>query len=141
MIQITLSKLNCPAVNVETGKKLLLSESIIEAFMPVFNDEIENKRRRLDSNWQDLKDLKSRLSDTRNQLKKMSSIQAKEKTVAQILIAIQKLVDRDVLYGNSKQAAIDTLQQLDMMDQKTLAKRLATINTIVEKHIPRVVKS
>ena len=127
--------------NSDVGKKLLLADGIIETFMPVFSEEIETKRRRLENDWQDVEKLKKQLSASKKQLKFLTTQLKREKTISAIITEIQRMIDRDVLYGNKKHAALETLQQLDDLDNATLVKRLASIRSVAAKHIKKIVKT
>lgn len=122
----------------DVGKKLALSEHIVEAFMPLFCDEIEKKRRLLDSNWQDFNNLTENIKVTEETIENCKIELRREKLIRKILIEINKLVDRQILYGSIKSLVANVINEIQSMDEKELVTNLNALKRAVDKNIPKV---
>lgn len=127
--------------NAEIGKKLAFADDIILTFMPVFCDEIEEKKRLYDSNWQDYQALKTNVETNQHTLKTISIELKKEKLIRSILIEIKKMYDADVLYGNNKRIVVEAVSEIRDLGLDELADKLELLKKVVSKHVPRVVKN
>lgn len=115
------------------AKKIFLMDAIVEHFVPLFNQNIDQKRKELDQTKKDLKDLVEKAKDALNSTSKLKSIYRREKLKNVLLDEIIYLIKHDVVYGESRKKIRLFIQQIDKMPDAQLLESRAFIEGLTKK--------
>ena len=118
--------------------KIILMDQILEHFLPLFQEEIKEKKEILESHVLDFNKLKQEVSKTREKLVKLQSGLKREKLVQEILDEIAILYTHDILYGGNKKTVLDILDSINQVGSPELISQLKTLRTLAHKNIQKV---
>lgn len=112
--------------------KILLMDSLIEHFSPLFYEDLRKKQRQVRSNEADVTKLKAIVERNKSSLLKMQTSIKVEEVKSQILKEIEYLSNMDVLYGKNKITVQSIISALDKLSLENLEKRLALLKKLVK---------
>lgn len=121
------------------ASKLILMDRIVEAYTPMFSEEIERKKIRLRDCRQDyirLKDVIKKSSVTHEGLRTEFE---REKQIEKILEDSELLLNSNVLYGKNKHIVSKILNNIDRMGVDELEKSTRLLTKLVRQNIKRVI--
>lgn len=121
------------------ASKLLLMERIVEAFTPLFSEEIERKKVRLRDSKQDYNRLKKVIKETSATNQELRSEFDREKKIEEILENTEVLLNHNVLYGKNKHVVTKILNGLDSMTVDELDKSTRLLTKLMQQNIKRVI--
>ncbi len=122
------------------SSKLLLADDIISHFTPLFNEEIDRKIKVVNVLKTDCDTLSIKIAESKNALQKHQAIMLKKKTINEILITINSLIEYDVLYGVYKQTAMKVIPRIRKLSQKKLDEVLKYFDKLSSKNIVSIIK-
>jgi hypothetical protein len=117
----------------DTAPKLFLIEEILQIFTPLFSTEIDRKQQQLESNKRDYRELRGKVTQVKTKLEGLNQELRREKLTATILKEMKTLIDRDVLYGQTKQVVTDIFADLGTASLKDLQMQLGRLRKMVQK--------
>ncbi len=120
------------------ASKILLMNEIINHFLPIFREEIENKKEILNKHEQDISKLKTEISKSKKELLKQFNNLKKEKLIKEMLQEITILFSNDILYGNNKKIVLDILNDYDSLDHATLKNKIKLLKNMVYKNVNKI---
>jgi hypothetical protein len=123
-----------------SAKKILLAEDIISQLLPLFHEEIEEKKSQLERNRSDYLTLKDKIDRNRILLRRVSVDTKRQILIKQILNQINTLVEFEVIFGGNRNSIIQILQDLDSMSIKQLSSSIKTLQKIKKRSIQKVLK-
>lgn len=118
--------------------KIILMNQILDHFLPLFQEEIKEKKGILESHVSDFNKLKQEVSKTREKLVKLQNGLRREKVVQEILEETAILYTHDILYGGNKKTVLDILDSVNLVGYPELILQLKTLRTLAHKNIQKV---
>jgi len=120
-------------LNDDTAPKLFLMEEILQIFTPLFSIEIDRKQQQLESNKQDYRELRDKVTQSKNQLQSISQELRREKLVSSVLREMKMLIDKDCVYGKTKKFVLDTFHGLSSASGEDLELSLSQLRQLNQK--------
>lgn len=120
--------------NTVTGNntsKILLMDSLIEHFSPLFYEDLRKKQRQVQNNKTDIKKLLGIIEQNKKSLVEKKKELEVELLKQKILNCIEKLKKQDVLYGKNKTTVQSILSAIDKLSLENLKKRYALLRKLV----------
>ena len=121
------------------ASKLILADRIVEAFTPLFSEEIERKKNRLRESKQDHKRLKQVIKDAATTNEELRNEFEREKKIETILENSEVLLNHNVLYGKNKHVVSKILTSLGQMSMDELEKSTRLLTKLMRQNIKRVI--
>ena len=121
------------------GKKIILAEEIVKFFTPLFNEEIDRKKKQLDRNKQDYLKLKKSIDETDSRIQTLNVEIRRERLIFSILKEIKCLSDHDILYGNNRQIVSDVLSSLGVFTEDQLAACVEQLRKMVHRNVKKII--
>jgi len=121
------------------GSKLFLMEEIIEIFMPLFDEEIKKKERRLQETRKDYDILKNTVLQTKSELTSINQEHRKELLKKALLDELDVMFDKDIVYGSIKNAIIEMIETIDRVDVSRLEENIDLSKRLIYKNVRRVI--
>jgi hypothetical protein len=125
------------SIKKDSASKILLMDSLIEHFSPLFYEDLRKKQRQVESDEKDISKLKSIIERNRKILLKLETDIKIEALKQKILKTIDHLKNIDVIYGKSKITVQSIIASLDSQSLKNLEKRLALLQKLVEDKVKK----
>ena len=120
--------------NTVTGNnasKILLMDSLIEHFSPLFYEDLRKKQRQVQNNKTDITKLLGIIEQNKKSLVEKKKELEVELLKQKILNCIEKLKKQDVLYGKNKTTVQSILSAIDKLSLENLKKRYALLRKLV----------
>ena len=121
--------------NTVTGNnasKILLMDSLIEHFSPLFYEDLRKKQRQVQNNKTDIKKLISIIEQNKKELIQKKNELEVEQIKQKILNEIERLKEIDVLYGKNKTTVQSILSAIDKLSLENLKKRYTLLRKLVK---------
>ena len=123
-----------------SSAKLILMDDIIYKFMPLFSEEIDEKKQQLGKNKEDYLKLKEAVNNSKKILATLEFKVKREQIVASILKGIEQLSNQDLLYGRNRTLVVDIFEDLKTtQDLKVLRSYLAEITKLNERNKKKII--
>ena len=119
--------------------KILLMNKVIDHFLPLFREEIEQKKKVLGGYQKDHAKLKSEISKTQKSVNKYREGLKRELLIQEIIDDAAFLFSRDILYGQNKQKVLDILNSLRQSDLTSLMSRRKALRVLIQKNVKKVI--
>jgi len=113
--------------------KILMMDSLIEHFSPLFYEDLRKKQGQIKSNESDIEKLKQILIKDKEILAKLKVRIEIENLKNKILKEINYLNTIDVIYGKNKITIQSIVSSLDKQNVTSLKKRLALLQKLVNQ--------
>ncbi len=118
--------------------KILLMNKLVDHFLPLFREEIEQKKVMLGGYRKDYLKLKSEVSKTQKAVTKYKDSLKVEIIIQEILDDSAFLLSRDILYGQNKQLVLEILDSLRGSDLNSLMTKKKALKLLIRKNIKKV---
>ena len=115
--------------------KILLVDSLIEHFAPLFYEDLRKKQKQVSDNLSDIGKLKKIITKYKNQVVTVQTKVEIESLKSSIYKEIEQLSSIDVLYGKSKNSVHKIIATIDNMSKGDLEKKLMFLHKIVSDKI------
>jgi len=115
--------------------KILLMDSLINHFTPLFYEDLRKKQGQIKSNQADITKLKKIINNSSNKLVEIQKRIDIETLKNQILKEVDYLNDIDVLYGKNKILVQTAIISLDKQTIGDLKKSLVVLQTVTKEKL------
>jgi len=119
--------------------KILLMNKVINHFLPLFREEIEEKKKMLSGYQKDFKKLKSEILKSKKTIGKYKEVFKRELLIQDILDDSTFLFSRDILFGQNKQKVLSILNEVRKSDLNSLLTFRKSIRLLIQKNVKKVI--
>jgi hypothetical protein len=121
------------------ARKILFAEDIIEYFIPLFREEIDRKKQQFEQSGADYKELRAKISDSKETVKKIQQEYGRQKLIKQILSLVESSLTKELAYGRTRFRIREIVEKLDVSNNEQLKEYRSVLLKLVNRNVQKVV--